>query len=147
MIDVFLQKWTERRRARFSRMIAGLCVALWLTGSVSMLYGNLAPQWTVPHCPQSHSHSTQSTHGACAWYCAGIDTQSDSCRPWAPALTPTGFAGRLLSTSFDIAIVDGWMFPRGPPLFTQNLLVVETPYHNHKGRISTREPVKTTQEG
>ena len=147
MIDVFLQTWKETRRARFSRTIAGLCVALWLTGSVSMLYGNLAPQWTVPHCPQSHSHSTQSTHGACAWYCAGIDTQSDSCRPWAPALTPTGFAGRLLSTSFDIAIVDGWMFPRGPPLFTQNLLVVETPYHNHKGRISTREPVKTTQEG
>ena len=124
MIDVFLQKWTESRRARFSRTIAGVCVALWLTGSVSMLYGNLAPQWTTPHCPQSHSHSTQPMHGACAWYCAGIDTQSDSSRPCAFALTQTGFAGRSLSASFDFAIVDGRMPSRGPPIFMQNLFVV-----------------------
>ena len=124
MIDVFLQKWTESRRARFSRAIAGICVALWLTGSVSMLYGNIAPQWTTPHCPQSHSHSTQPTHGACAWYCASIDTHSDSCRPWSSALTQAGFSGRSLSASFDITVFNGWMSPRGPPIFTQNLLVV-----------------------
>ncbi len=124
MIDVFLQKWTESRRARFSRTIAGVCVALWLTGSVSMLYGSLTPQWTTPHCPQSHSHSTQPMHGACAWYCASIDTQSDSSRPCASALTQTGFAGRSLSASFDFAIVDGRMPSRGPPIFMQNLFVV-----------------------
>ena len=124
MIDVFLQKWTESRRARFSRTIAGVCVALWLTGSVSMLYGSLTPQWTTPHCPQSHSHSTQPMHGACAWYCAGIDTQSDSSRPCASALTQTGFAGRSLSASFDFAIVDGRMPSRGPPIFMQNLFIV-----------------------
>jgi hypothetical protein len=124
MIDLFLQKWTESRRARFSRAIAGICVALWLTGSVSMLYGNIAPQWTTPHCPQSHSHSTQPTHGACAWYCASIDTHSDSCRPWSSALTQAGFSGRSLSASFDITVFNGWMSPRGPPNFTQNLLVV-----------------------
>jgi hypothetical protein len=124
MIDVFLQKWTEGGRARFSRTIAGVCVALWVTGSVSMLYGSLTPQWTTPHCPQSHSHSTQPMHGACAWYCASIDTHSDSSRPWASAQTQAGFAGRSLSASLDIAIVYGWMSPRGPPIFMQNMLVV-----------------------
>ena len=124
MIDLFLQKWAEGRRARFSRTIAGVCVALWLTGSVSMLYGSLTPQWTTPHCPQSHSHSTLPAHEACAWYCASIDTQSDSCPPWASTLTQAGFADRSLSASFDIAIVHGWMSPRGPPTFKQNLPVV-----------------------
>ena len=124
MIDLFLQKWTERRRARFSRAIACVCVVLWLAESVSTLHGNLTPQWTIPHCPQSHSHGAQPAHGACAWYCAGIDTQSDSCRPWASALTQAGFAGRSLIASFGVAIVHGWMSPRGPPIFMQNLLVV-----------------------
>ena len=124
MIDVFLQEWTENRQARFARAVAGICVVLWLAGSVSKLYGTPTPQSTTPHCPQSHSHSTQPMHGACAWYCASIDTQSDSCPPWASALTQTGFAGRSLSASLDITIVDAWMSPRGPPIFTQNLLVV-----------------------
>jgi hypothetical protein len=124
MIGMCSHIWLENRRARLSRAIAGACVALWLTGSVSMLYGNLTPQLTTPHCPQSHSHNAQPTHGACAWYCAGIDTQSDSCRAWASALTQAGFAGRSLSASLDITIVDAWMSPRGPPIFMQNLLVV-----------------------
>jgi hypothetical protein len=123
MIDLCLQKWTKRRRARVSRAIAGVCVVLWLAGSVSTLYGSLTPQWTTPHCPQSHSHSTQPMHGACAWHCAGIDTHSDSSRPWASAMTQSGFAGRSLSVSLDSAIVHGWMSPRGPPIFMLSLLV------------------------
>jgi len=117
MIDLFLQKWTESRRARFSRAIAGVCVVFWLAGSVSTLHGSLTPQWTIPHCPQSHSHSAQPTHGACAWHCASIDTHSDSSRPWASALTQTGFAGRSLIASFGVAMAHGWMSPRGPPIF------------------------------
>ena len=115
MIDVFLQKWTESRRARFSRAIAGVCVALWVTGSVSMLYGNLAPQWTTPHCPQSHSHSTQPMYGACAWHCASIDTPSSSGRSWGPSSTPTGFVCWHPSATLHATILNGGITTRGPP--------------------------------
>ena len=87
MISTFLQMRTENRRAGFSRAIAGLCVVLWLAGSVSTLYGSLTPQWTTLHCPQSHSNSAQHTHGSCAWHCDSIDSQSFSGRSWRPSIT------------------------------------------------------------
>ena len=124
MIDMLFPMRTETRRARFSRAIAGVCVALWLAGSASTLYGSPTPQWTTLHCPQSHSSDALRTHGFCAWHCIGIEAQSDSGRPWATVLASTGFDDRSISAWFDAAIVDGWMSPRGPPLYMLNLSII-----------------------
>ena len=115
MIDVFLQKWTESRRARFSRAIAGVCVVLWLAGSVSTLYGSRTPQWTTPHCPQSHPNNAQHTHGSCAWHCDGIDTPSSPGRSWGPPIIPTGFLSGHLSATSHATVLNGGVTSRGPP--------------------------------
>ena len=115
MIGTFLQMWTASRRVRFSRAVAGVCVVLWVAGSVSTLYGSLTPQWTTPHCPQSHSNSAHHTHGSCAWHCDGIDTQSSSGRSWGPSITPTGYLlGDSTATKYT-AILDDGKAIRGPP--------------------------------
>lgn len=117
MTFAILQMWTESRRGRLSRAIAGVCVALWVAGSVSMLYGSRTPQWTTPHCPQSHSNSAQHTHGSCAWHCDGIETPSASGRSWGPSIVPTGFLlGDFAATKYT-AILDGGKAIRGPPHF------------------------------
>ena len=115
MIGTFLQMWTANRRARFSRAIAGVCVVLWLTGSVSTLYGTRTPQWTTPHCPQSHSNSAQHTHGSCAWHCDSIDSQSFSGRSWWSSVTPTGFLSGHLSAAAFAPNLNGGVTSRGPP--------------------------------
>lgn len=116
MIGMFLQMWTEDRRARCFRAIAGLCVALWVVGSISVVYGSLAPQWTTPHCPQGQTHSGQQSHSHCVWHCDGIDTPSSSGRSWRPAITPTGFLhGDFTATIIGAAILQGGMAIRGPP--------------------------------
>ena len=114
MIGAFLEMWTASRRGRLSRAIAGVCVALWVTGSVSMLYG-LTPQWTTPHCPQSHSNSAQHTHGSCAWHCDGIETQYSSGRSWGPSIVPSGYLlGDSAVTKYTAILEDGKAI-RGPP--------------------------------
>ncbi len=117
MISAFLQMRIENRRGQFSRAIAGICVVLWLTGSVSTLYGSLTQQWTAPHCPQTHSNSAHHTHGSCAWHCDGIDTPSSSVRSWRPSITPTGFLSVHLSATLHNSILNGGTTTRGPPLF------------------------------
>jgi hypothetical protein len=115
MIGMFLQIWTASRRGRFSRAIAGVCVALWVAGSVSTLYGSLTPQWTTPHCPQSHSNSAHHTHGSCAWHCDGIETQSSTGRSWGPSITPTGYLFGDSTVTICTAILQGGKAIRGPP--------------------------------
>ena len=51
MIDLFSQILGRRTRSQFVRATVGVCVLLWMVGSVSTLYGSLTPQWTTPHCP------------------------------------------------------------------------------------------------
>lgn len=115
MISTFLQMRAENRRAGFSRAIAGLCVALWLAGSVSTLYGSLTPQWTTPHCPQPHSNSAQHTHGSCAWHCDGIETQAPSGQSWRPSIAPTGYLFGDSTVTICSAILQDGKVIRGPP--------------------------------
>jgi hypothetical protein len=115
LIGRFLQMWTTSRRGKFPRVIAGVCAVLWVAGSVSTLYGGLAPQWTTPHCPQSHSNPAHQTHGACAWHCDGIDTPSFSGRTWRPSIAPTGFLSGHLSATSDTTVLNGGVTSRGPP--------------------------------
>ncbi len=116
MVRTFFQVRAESRWGQSSRAIAGLCVALWLAGSVSTLYGNLAPQWTTPHCPQAHSTNAQHTHGSCVWHCDGIETQSSSGRSWRPSLTPAGFLSGHFSATSHGTVLHGGITSRGPPL-------------------------------
>ena len=115
MIGKFLQMWTENRRARCFRAIAGVCIVLWVAGSVSVVYGSLAPQWTTPHCPQSHSNAAHHTNGSCAWHCDGIDAQSSSGRSWRASVTPAGFLSGHLSPTVSETILNGGTATRGPP--------------------------------
>ena len=115
MIGAVLQMWTASRRGRLSRAIACLSVALWVVGSFSTLYGNLSPQWTAPHCPQSHSNSVHHTHGFCAWHCVGIETQSASDGSWGLSTTPTGYLFGDATVTIRTAIFEGVKAIRGPP--------------------------------
>lgn len=115
MISTFLQMRTENRRGKFSRAIAGVCVVLWLAGSVSTLYGSFAPQWTTPHCPQSHSSAAQHSHGSCAWHCDSIDTPSHSGKSWRPSVIPTGFLSRQHKAISDATDIHAGVTGRGPP--------------------------------
>ena len=115
MVRTFFQMRTETRRGQFSRVIAGLSVALWLAGSVSTLYGSLTPQWTTPHCPQSHSSAAQHSHGSCAWHCDNIDNPSSSGRSWRPSVTPTEFLSWHLSATSHATDLTGGITTRGPP--------------------------------
>lgn len=115
VISRFLQMWTTSRRGKFPRVIAGVCAVLWVAGSVSTLYGGLTPQWTTPHCPQSHSNTMHHTHGSCAWHCDSIDTQPTSGRSWRPSIVPTGFLSGHLSAISDPPVLNGGVTSRGPP--------------------------------
>jgi hypothetical protein len=115
MVTMFSQIWAKTKRGQSSRAIAGLCVVLWLAGSASTLYGSLAPQWTTPHCPQSHSSAAQHGHGSCVWHCDSIETQSASGRSWRPSLTPAGFLSGQHSATSDATDIHGGVTGRGPP--------------------------------
>lgn len=98
-----------------ARALAGLCALLWVTGSVSAVYGSVAPQWTTPHCPQGASHHAQHSQSHCVWHCDGVDAQATGGRvPGSQAdpsigLAPSG--GRFFQT---VAHRSG-SIPRGPP--------------------------------
>jgi hypothetical protein len=115
MIGTFSQMWAASQRDTFSPAIAGFCAVLWVAGSVSTLYGSLSPQWTMPHCPQSHSTTAHRTHGACAWHCDGIDSQSALGRSWRPSIGPTEFFFWHLSAISYTTILNGGITTRGPP--------------------------------
>ena len=115
MITRFLQMWTTNRRARLSRAIASACVVLWIAGSVSTLYGGLAPQWTTPHCPQSHSNAAHHLHGSCAWHCDSLDSQSSFGRSWRPFIAPTRFVSGHLRARSCAPTLNGGLITRGPP--------------------------------
>lgn len=96
-------------------MLAGVCALLWVAGSVSVTYGNLSPQWTMPHCPQGPAHHAQHSQNHCPWHCDGIDTQANTGKTpgsqtdLSAYLTGTG--GRTLQAlAFRSEII-----PRGPP--------------------------------
>jgi hypothetical protein len=59
MISKFLQMGVINRRARLARAIAGVCVVLWVAGSISTLYGCLAPNG---RCPIARSLSRTTRH-------------------------------------------------------------------------------------
>ena len=115
MIGAFLQIWTASPRGRLPRAIACACIVLWVTGSVSTLYGGFTPQGTTPHCPQSQSSSAQHTHGSCAWHCDGIEAQSSSGRSWGPSIIPTGYLFGDSTVTRGTAILQGGKAIRGPP--------------------------------
>jgi hypothetical protein len=115
MISTFLQMRTENRRAGFSRAIAGLCVVLWLAGSVSTLYGSLTPQWTTPHCPQGQANSGQQNHSHCVWHCGGIDVQAATSRNPGNVADPAGYQTQAGVLSPKTLAYRMESVPRGPP--------------------------------
>ena len=115
MIGTFLQMWAKSPQAGFSRGVASVCVALWLAGSVSTLYGSLTPQWMTPHCPQAHSNSAQHGHGSCVWHCDGVDSPSSSGRSWRPSVAQIGFHSWHLGGSSYASNFNGGTTNRGPP--------------------------------
>lgn len=115
MVGTFLQMWTANRRDTFSRAIAGVCVALWIAGSVSTLYGSLTPQWTTPHCPQGQAHSGQQSHSHCAWHCDGIDAQAATGRNQGSSADPDGYMVNEDVLSLQTAAYRTGPAPRGPP--------------------------------
>jgi hypothetical protein len=143
MIIRFLQMWTANRRARLSRAIAGVCVVLCMAGAVSTLYGGLAPQWTTPHCPQSHSTSAHHPHGSCVWHCDGIDTQFSSGRSWRPSITATGFLSGHLSGTLYAPILNGGHHPRTASV--QFLLALSSARSQELS--PTTKPLEIHQEG
>lgn len=114
MISKFLQMGIIHRRARLARAIAGVCVVLWVAGSISTLYGCLAPQWTTPHCPQSQSNNGPHTLGSCAWHCDGFGTQSSS-DPWGPSIAAIGYLFGDPADTIGLAILQNGKVIRGPP--------------------------------
>jgi len=115
MIGIFFQPQSGTRRGTASRVIAGLCVALWLAGSVTVAQGTPSPQWTAPHCPEGQTQSSQHSHNHCAWHCDGIDTSASAGRSGSSSPAPTGYLiGPFTRTPLAIALIAG-MAPRGPP--------------------------------
>lgn len=103
------------RQARLSRVSAGCCAALWLAGSLSIAQGNLAPQWTQPHCPQGQTHGSQHSHQHCVWHCGGLDIQGGGGRG---EIFTDIHVSRVWSLG-DIPLLDAGLAdefpPRGPP--------------------------------
>ena len=116
MIGKLLQMWAESRRDKISRAIAGVCVVLWIAGSVSTLYGSLTPQWTTPHCPQGQAHSGQHSHSHCVWHCDGIDAQAATGRNPGSSADPAGYLEQSGVLSLKTLAYRIGLAPRGPPV-------------------------------
>lgn len=100
---------------RCLRAISVICVGLWLAGSVTVVQGTLAPQWTAPHCPEGQAQGSQQGHNHCAWHCDGIDTPLSTGRSGSSSPAPVGdLAGSLTHMPFSVVLCEG-MAPRGPP--------------------------------
>jgi hypothetical protein len=103
-------------RSRFPRALAGVCVLLWLVGSVSSLYGSLTPQWTMPHCPQGTLHLPQHNQDHCLWHCDGIDAQAATGRNPGSAADPAGERVNAGILSLRTIAYRTGAAPRGPPV-------------------------------
>ncbi len=104
-------------QVRGVRAIAVICVGLWLAGSVTVVQGTLAPQWTAPHCPEGQTQSSQHNHNHCAWHCDGIDTPLSADRSGSSSPAPAdSLVGSLTPLLRSFALSTG-MAPRGPPQF------------------------------
>lgn len=105
------------RQVRGVRAIAVICVGLWLAGSMTVVQGTLAPQWTAPHCPEGQTQSSQHSHNHCAWHCDGIDTPVSTGRSGNSSPALAGYLiGSFIRTFFPVTLSAG-MPPRGPPQF------------------------------
>jgi hypothetical protein len=103
-------------RQHISRMLSGGCAMLWLIGSLSIAQGNLAPQWTAPHCP---SGQTQHSHNHCAWHCEGLDIQSGGGQGEVSTDLHVNRIWSLGDIPRQDAALDGEFPPRGPPVSLQ----------------------------
>ncbi len=126
---MLLQIQTESRRGKFFRACVGVCVALWVAGSVSPLYGSLPSK---SHCPQSNSSSAHHTQGSCASHCDGIETPSSSGRTWEASIAPTGFVSGELGNGLYAAILNGGMAARGPPHPRSFRIVIHVTGHDSR---------------
>ena len=118
MIGTFSQVWTVGHRITFYRAVAGICAVLWVAGSVSTLYGDLTPQWTMPHCPQGQANTGQHSHSHCVWHCDGIDTQAVTGKRAGISVDLTG---TIEDTRIELPCTAvAWVVigPRGPPATT-----------------------------
>jgi len=116
MIGMFSQVWGGGAQNGFARATAGLCVLLWMLGSVSSLYGSPMAQRATSHCPQEPSHLPQHDQTHCVWHCDGIDTQATTGRNLSSSADPAGH--RVDSGVLSIQTI-GYQTgpaPRGPPV-------------------------------
>jgi len=120
VIGMFSQMWGERAGSRLPRAMAGVCVLLWLLGSVSSLYGGLSPQWTMPHCPQGTSHLPQHSQIHCLWHCVGIDAQAATDRNPRSSTDPAGASVSAGILSLRTIVYRTGTAPRGPPVTSFN---------------------------
>src|SRR5262245_3472686 len=114
MIGMCLAARGKREWNKLPHAIACVCVLLWIVGSFSTLYGDLAPHSRTPHCPpQSHANATHS----CAWHCDGVESSSSSGRSCGPSIAPTGFVSRHPSPISYATNLNRGITTRGPPHF------------------------------
>jgi len=97
------------------RALSGLCALLWVVGSVSAAYGSLTPQWTMPHCPQGHSHHTQHSQDHCIWHCDGIDAHGLTGKSAGAPVAPAGFLASAPMLHPQASTIRDAVAPRGPP--------------------------------
>lgn len=108
-------RWVVRHRAQFARALASCCAAFLLAGSLSVTQGNLAPEWTMPHCPQGQTQGSQQSHNHCAWHCGGLDIQGGGARGEIFAELHVSRVWKLGHIPLQDAIPEGEFPPRGPP--------------------------------
>lgn len=108
-----------KTRQQVSRMLSGCCAVLWLTGSLSVAQGNLAPQWAAPHCPQGQTQNSQQSHNHCAWHCGGLDIQGGGGQGEVSADLHVSRVWSLGDIPRQDAALDGEFPPRGPPVSLQ----------------------------
>jgi len=102
-------------RQEVSRVLTGCCVALWLTGSLSIAQGILSAQWTGTHCPSGQAQNSQHSHNHCAWHCGGLDIQSGGGRGEISADLHVSRVWSLGVIPQQDVTLDGEFPPRGPP--------------------------------
>jgi hypothetical protein len=117
MRDMLAPHRNGNHQGSLSRAIAGVCLVLWVAGSVSLVYGSLTPQWTTPHCPQGQAHGGHQQHNHCTWHCDGIDAQAAADRSGGGCAAPTGFVSGHFTAIPRVAVLGAEIVPRGPPQF------------------------------
>lgn len=139
---MFSQIWGRGAQSRFARSTAGVCVLLWMLGSVSSLYGSLMVQRTTSHCPQEPSHLPQHGQKHCVWHCDGIDAQAATGRNPSSSADPAGHRVNAGILSLQTIAYQTGPTPRGPPVTSFN--------ERHQNRIAGRQHLVGTlrhQEG